>query len=79
MLELAGFQAMVFEDFYDVLVSLVQQVVQPDHEGKRLTPGLLLKAFQHLEGKYFMICSLFRRTKPKPYGCCISFVNHFLL
>lgn len=50
MLEAAGFQKMVFEDFYDVLVSILQQVVKPDHEGKKLTPSLLLEAFQHDEG-----------------------------
>jgi ubiquitin thioesterase protein OTUB1 len=51
MLEQAGFQKMVFEDFFDVLVSIVQQVVKPDHEGKRLTPEMLLEAFQTAEGR----------------------------
>ncbi|KIM81941.1 hypothetical protein PILCRDRAFT_71406, partial [Piloderma croceum F 1598] len=60
MLELAGFQKMVFEDFYDILVSLVHQVVQPDHEGKILSPELLLEAFQHPEGKFSMMRSLLR-------------------
>jgi len=62
MLELAGFQTMVFEDFYDILVSLVRQVVQPDHEGKILSPELLLEAFQHPEGKFSMMRSLLRRN-----------------
>jgi ubiquitin thioesterase protein OTUB1 len=52
MLELAGFQKMVFEDFYEVLVSIVQQIVKPDHEGKRMTPEMLLEAFQLPEGKF---------------------------
>jgi len=62
MLELAGFQTMVFEDFYDILVSLVRQVVQPDREGRILSPELLLEAFQHPEGKFFMMPSLLRRN-----------------
>jgi hypothetical protein len=53
MLEQAGFQKMVFEDFYDVLVSIVQQVVTPDHEGKKMTPEMLLEAFQSIEGMFY--------------------------
>jgi len=49
MLEQAGFQKMVFEDFYEILVSLVRLVATPDEEGKKLTPGLLLEALQHPE------------------------------
>ena len=51
MLEQAGFQKMVFEDFYDVLASIVEQVVKPDHEGKKMTPEILLEAFQTVEGR----------------------------
>jgi len=49
MLEEAGFQRMVFEDFYDVLVSLVQQVVTPNVDGKKMTPEHLLELFQQPE------------------------------
>jgi ubiquitin thioesterase protein OTUB1 len=53
MLEQAGFQKMVFEDFYDVLVTLVEQVVAPEQGGKKMTPEHLLKLFQLPEGKFF--------------------------
>jgi len=49
LLDLAGFQKMVFEDFYEVLVSLIQQVVTPNKEGRMMTPEHLLELFQQPE------------------------------
>ncbi|KAF8591761.1 cysteine proteinase [Ramaria rubella] len=47
MLQLAGFDAMVYEDFYEIFVSLIQQVVTPDaSDGKTLNTTILLEAFQ---------------------------------
>jgi ubiquitin thioesterase protein OTUB1 len=53
MLEKAGFQSLVFEDFYDVLLSLIQQIIIPEPEGTVLTSGTLLEAFQSPEGKIY--------------------------
>lgn len=50
LLEGAGFQKMVFEDFYDVFASIIQQIVQPEPGGTMLTPAILLQAFQSPEG-----------------------------
>ena len=55
LLDLAGFQKMVFEDFYEVLVSLIQQVVTPNKEGRMMTPEHLLELFQQPEGKFFSL------------------------
>lgn len=55
MLEDAGFQKLVFEDFYDVLLSLIQQIVIPEPEGTTLTSETLLEAFQNPEGENFSI------------------------
>jgi len=49
MLEKAGFQRLVFEDFYEVLLSLIQQIVIPEPGGTTLTPETLLEAFQSSE------------------------------
>lgn len=55
MLEKAGFQRLVFEDFYEVLLSLIQQIVIPEPGGTTLTPETLLEAFQIPEGENFSI------------------------
>ena len=56
MLEEAGFQKLVFEDFYEVLLSLIQQIIIPEPGGTVLTSETLLEAFQSPEGKiYFVI------------------------
>ena len=57
MLEKAGFQKLVFEDFYEVLLSLIQQIVIPELGGTTLTPETLLEAFQSPEGENFSITS----------------------
>lgn len=49
-LEAAGFEKLVFEDFYDVIVSLVRQIVVPEPSGATLRPEILLEAFQDAEG-----------------------------
>lgn len=51
MLEEAGFQKLVFEDFYEVLLSLIQQIITPEPGGTTLTSETLLEAFQSPEGK----------------------------
>lgn len=55
MLEKAGFQKLVFEDFYEVLLSLIQQIITPEPEGTTLTSDTLLEAFQSPEGENFSI------------------------
>jgi len=49
MLEQVGFQRMVFEDFYDVFASLINQVVLPEAGGTELTIPTLVEAFQSPE------------------------------
>lgn len=53
MLDAAGFQKMVYEDFYDVFVGLIRSIGEPDVNGKTLTPEALLEAFQNPEGALF--------------------------
>ncbi|KZT69469.1 cysteine proteinase [Daedalea quercina L-15889] len=49
LLEAAGFQRMVFEDFYDCLVSLINEIITPERDGRLLTPAILLEAFNSPE------------------------------
>ncbi|KAG8997515.1 hypothetical protein FRB94_007640 [Tulasnella sp. JGI-2019a] len=46
LLELAGFEKMVYEDFYDTFVYAIDSVVKPDEYGKTLDETGLLKFFQ---------------------------------
>ncbi|GJJ09272.1 hypothetical protein Clacol_003494 [Clathrus columnatus] len=47
MLDQAGFQKMVYEDFYDIFVSMIHQIVTPDAtDHTLLTPALLLEGLQ---------------------------------
>jgi ubiquitin thioesterase protein OTUB1 len=55
MLEKVGFQKMVFEDFYEVLLSLIQQIIIPEPGGTILTSETLLEAFQSPEGKIHLV------------------------
>lgn len=55
ILEEAGFQRLVFEDFYQVFLSLIQQIVDPEPGGTTLTPETLLEAFQSPEGENLSI------------------------
>ena len=52
-LEKAGFQKLVFEDFYEVLLSLIQQIIIPEPGGTTLTSETLLEAFQSAEGEIY--------------------------
>lgn len=72
MLQLAGFDAMVYEgmylirvgcvalvnaptDFYDIFVSIIQQVLTPDScEGKTLNTSILLEAFQDPQSLFLL-------------------------
>jgi ubiquitin thioesterase protein OTUB1 len=51
-LENAGFQKLVFEDFYEVFLSLIQQILVPEPGGTILTSETLLEAFQSPDGKF---------------------------
>ncbi|KAF5381937.1 hypothetical protein D9757_007584 [Collybiopsis confluens] len=46
LLETVGYQNLVFDDFYSVLVQLVRNVTIPDELGNKLTNQTLLEAFQ---------------------------------
>jgi len=39
----------VFEDLLSIMVSMIQQIVTPDFNGEKMTPDLLLEAFQLTE------------------------------
>ncbi|KAH9948479.1 cysteine proteinase [Amylocystis lapponica] len=45
LLEEAGFQRLVFEDFYDCFVYLINKIITPGEDGMLLTPSTLLEAF----------------------------------
>ncbi|GLB44629.1 putative cysteine proteinase [Lyophyllum shimeji] len=49
MLKEVGFEKLVYDDFYEALVSLVQNVLTPDDIGMKLNPVRLLEAFQKPE------------------------------
>ncbi|KAJ3798901.1 cysteine proteinase [Lentinula aff. detonsa] len=49
LLESVGFERMVFEDFYEVLIELVKNVIAPDVSGSTLTDVALLEKFQNPE------------------------------
>jgi len=49
LLETAGFQPPVFEDLLNIMVSIIQQIVTPDLDGEKMTPEVLLEAFQLTE------------------------------
>lgn len=49
MLDSVGFQKMVYEDFYDTLVTFVANVEKPQKDGRTMTPSDLVIAFQNPE------------------------------
>ena len=49
-LESVGFQRLVFEDFYDCLASLINQVINPGPNGQLLNINSLLESFNNPEG-----------------------------
>ncbi|TFY76962.1 hypothetical protein EWM64_g7052 [Hericium alpestre] len=46
MLDAAGFQKMVYEDFFEIVIDLIRRIETPDAQGKTLTHEALLEAFQ---------------------------------
>ena len=57
----AGIEKMVYEDFYLEFASLIENIIQPNSKGTRLTVDLLLNAFQNPEGIFSVsrfFCSL---------------------
>jgi ubiquitin thioesterase protein OTUB1 len=52
MLDAAGFQRIVFEDFYETLIVLIRNIVTPDKKGLLLNADRLLEAFQIPESRY---------------------------
>ncbi|KAI0920455.1 hypothetical protein AcW1_002189 [Taiwanofungus camphoratus] len=49
LLEAAGFQRLVFEDFYDCFVSVINKIITPEGDGQLLTSTMLLEAFNSPE------------------------------
>ncbi|KAI0060151.1 cysteine proteinase, partial [Artomyces pyxidatus] len=58
MLDAAGFQKMVYEDFYETLMALIRRIGDPDVHGKYLTPEVLLEAFQDPEVSNYVVVFL---------------------
>jgi ubiquitin thioesterase protein OTUB1 len=54
----AGIEKLVYEDFYTEFASLIENIINPNIEGVRLTVDLLLNAFQNPEGG-FIVFSLY--------------------
>jgi ubiquitin thioesterase protein OTUB1 len=55
LFEIAGIEPSVYEDLLNITVSILQQTVTPDLDGQKLTPDLLLEAFETVEGILFLI------------------------
>jgi len=74
VLKRAGFQELVYEDFYDILASLIRQILIPNQDGAILTPSALLAAFQDVEASNCIIMylrlltSAYIRTDPEAYA-----------
>ncbi|KAI5118472.1 hypothetical protein M0805_003733 [Coniferiporia weirii] len=74
ILKAAGFQELVFDDFYDVLISLIRQIVVPEPDGSTLTTSILLEAFQDSEVSNCIVVflrlltSAVIRTDPEAYA-----------
>lgn len=51
LLDMAGFQKMVYEDFMESLTDIIKNVVGPDASGKKLDQETLLTKFQDAESK----------------------------
>lgn len=49
ILEAAGFQKLVYEDFYDTLADLIRRIFMPGQDGFTLSSSSLLEAFQNAE------------------------------
>jgi len=55
LFEIAGIESSVYEDLLNITVSILQQTVTRDLNGQKLTPDLLLEAFENAEGIPFVI------------------------
>ena len=77
VLKAAGFQELVYEDFYDVLISLIRQIVVPEPNGSTLTAPVLLEAFQDAEGEQHPTYIL-KIERFDAYGTVSNFIVVFL-
>ncbi|KAJ3729179.1 cysteine proteinase [Lentinula guzmanii] len=68
LLESVGFERMVFEDFYEVLIELVKNVIAPDVSGSTLTDVALLERFQNPEVYLRMLTSAQIRLDPDNFA-----------
>lgn len=50
LLDDAGFEKLAYEDFYDCFISLINNIIMPEGNGRLLTPAILLEAFNIPEG-----------------------------
>ncbi|THH18226.1 hypothetical protein EW146_g2721 [Bondarzewia mesenterica] len=73
MLDAAGFQKMVYEDFYEVIEGLIKHIAEPNAQGEYITPDTLLEAFQDPETSNYIVVYLRLltsaqiRTDPESY------------
>jgi ubiquitin thioesterase protein OTUB1 len=79
MLDLAGFEKLVYEDFYDIFVSIINQIAVPEPNGTILNERNLLEAFQLPECTLSPIHCLFSRnmrtnpfSQPQMHSWCTS-------
>jgi ubiquitin thioesterase protein OTUB1 len=49
ILDTAGYQDIVYEDFYDVFAKMLQDIATPQNSRSELTPQMLVQAFQNYE------------------------------
>ncbi|KAA1466805.1 cysteine proteinase [Dentipellis sp. KUC8613] len=74
MLDAAGFQKMVYEDFYEVFADLIKAIETPGPEGKTLSHETLLQSFQNPEVSNYVVvflrllASAQIRTDPESYA-----------
>ncbi|TFY55447.1 hypothetical protein EVG20_g9315 [Dentipellis fragilis] len=74
MLDAAGFQKMVYEDFYEVFAELIRAIETPGPEGKTLSHETLLQSFQNPEVSNYVVvflrllASAQIRTDPESYA-----------
>ncbi|KAM6504038.1 Peptidase C65 Otubain domain containing protein [Amanita muscaria] len=57
-LDAVGFQRLVYEDFYDTLCGLIQNIATPEMDGSVLTEATLLDQFQHPEASNSIVAFL---------------------
>ncbi|TFK96967.1 peptidase C65 Otubain-domain-containing protein [Pterulicium gracile] len=58
LLDMAGFQKMVYEDFMESLTDIIKNVVGPDASGKKLDQETLLTKFQDAETSNYVVVYL---------------------